>query len=191
MPIYCLLFRVASRSVQFVAIRTFAMKHCSSITATQQLFTDTTSTLVAYIQHKSFLLQVISAFSLKYSSNCADYARSDDPLLTAGISSNYREQHRRRARHGTCGASGQLEAQIEFAPQFGSIRIRRSKRNHAGPEVTLLGSVAQPVEDPSRSASAQSKVTLIVVEKSRQPRHYRSFCCRNRYGSRLTTNSQR
>ena len=50
--IHCLLVRVTSRSVQFVAIGAFAMKHCSSVTAAQQFLTDTASTLVAHIQHK-------------------------------------------------------------------------------------------------------------------------------------------
>ena len=47
-----LLLRVTGRSVQFVSIGAFAMKHCSPIIAAQQLFADTTSTLFAYIQHK-------------------------------------------------------------------------------------------------------------------------------------------
>jgi len=47
-----LLLRVTGRSVQFVTIGAFAMKHCSSIIAAQQLFADTASTLFAYIQHK-------------------------------------------------------------------------------------------------------------------------------------------
>ena len=50
--INCLCLDIARYCVQFVAIGAFAMKHCISITAAQQLFTDTTSTLVAYIQHK-------------------------------------------------------------------------------------------------------------------------------------------
>ena len=50
--IHRLLLRVTGRSMQLVAIGAFAMKHRSSITAAQQLFADTASTLVAYIQHK-------------------------------------------------------------------------------------------------------------------------------------------
>jgi hypothetical protein len=44
-----------------MAIGAFAMKHCSSITAVQQFFADTTSTLVAYIQHNNSSLPAISA----------------------------------------------------------------------------------------------------------------------------------
>jgi hypothetical protein len=50
--IHRLLLGVTGRPVQLVAICAFAMKHCSSIIAAQQLFADTISALFAYIQHK-------------------------------------------------------------------------------------------------------------------------------------------
>jgi hypothetical protein len=50
--INCLFMLIARYSVMFMAIGAFAMKDRSSITALQQLFDDTTSTLLANFRHK-------------------------------------------------------------------------------------------------------------------------------------------
>lgn len=75
-PFHCLPLRVAGRPVQFMAVGALAMKHRSSITASQQPFDDTASALVAYIQHNDFLLPAISAFSLQRSSSRAELRRN-------------------------------------------------------------------------------------------------------------------
>jgi len=50
--INCLCLGIARYSVMFVAIGAFAMKDRSSISASQQLFHDTTSALLADFRHK-------------------------------------------------------------------------------------------------------------------------------------------